>query len=132
MPDFGLLVSWQPRQTTGLSLSIYQNQNFSISSSQQFQVNRGFIASVSQRLFSKVAVRLSGGWQQTENLALSSDEANGASTEYVFLSGGIRWDLNDWLYWQTTLWATSGNRTSGSSDSNQPEGIASTGLNLLF
>lgn len=131
VPSVGLSASWNPRETTSFGLSIYQNQNFSITTSSQFQVNRGFILSASQRLFSKISVSVSGGWQQTENRALSSNQANGGDYDYAFLSGAIRWNLNDWLYWQTTIWGSTGNRPQGGGD-NYPETIASTGLNLIF
>lgn len=131
VPSFSLGATWNPRETTSFSFSVYQNQNFSISTSSQFQVNRGFILSASQRLFSKISVNASGGWQQTENRSLSSSSAGGGDYDYAFLSGSVRWDLNDWLYWQTTIWGSSGNRyqTGGG---NYPETIASTGLNLIF
>jgi CBS domain-containing protein len=132
VPDYGLVVNWSPRQTTSFGLSIYQNQNYSLNTTSQFQVNRGFTLSVSQRIFSKVRVNLSGGWQQTQNLALSEDQTDGATDEFAFLRGGIRWDLNDWLYWETTLYAISGNRNGGSNDDDFPETTATTGLNLIF
>lgn len=132
VPSIGLTASWSPRETTSFALSIYQNQNFSLTSSSQFQVNRGFIVSANQRLFSKIKVNVSGGWQQTENRSLSASEASGESYDYAFLSGNIRWDLNDWLYWQTSLWSSTGNRYQGSSSGDYPETIASTGLNLIF
>ena len=132
VPSMGLTASWAPRETTSFALSIYQNQNFSLTSSSQFQVNRGFLISANQRLFSKIKVNVSGGWQQTENRSLSTSEAGGDSYDYAFLSGSIRWDLNDWLYWQTSLWASTGNRYQGSSSGDYPETIASTGLNLIF
>lgn len=132
VPSVGLTASWRPRELTSFALSVYQNQNFSLTTSSQFQVNRGFVASADQRLFSKIRLNVSGGWQQTENRALSTSESSGDSYDYAFLSGSIRWDLNDWLYWQTSIWGSTGNRYQGGSNGNYPETIASTGLNLIF
>ncbi len=132
VPDYGLIAGWRPRETTALSLSIYQDQNFSLTTTRQYQVNRGFVATVSQRLFSKITLGISGGWQQTDNVSLSENQPDGNSTNYSFLSGNFRWDLNDWLYWQATLWSSTGNRSGTSGANNYPETIGSVGLNLIF
>lgn len=130
-PDFGLQVGWRPRETTSISLSVYQDQNYSYTTLSQVQVNRGFVAGIQQMFFSKITVGLSGGWQQTENVSLSSDQSGGLNNAYAFFTGSLRWDLNDWLYWQTTIWASSGNTQPGVSGS-YPETVTSTGLNLIF
>lgn len=131
VPSVSLGASWNPRETTSFSWSIYQNQNFSITTTSQFQVNRGFVASATQKLFSRITVTLSGGWQQTENRGLSSNDTVITDSDYTFVSGGLRWDFNDWLSWQTTIWASTGNQTSGGGN-DYPETTASTGLNLIF
>lgn len=131
VPDYGLQVGWSPRPTTSLSASVYQDQNYSLNSSSQYQVNQGFIATIRQIFFSKITVGVSGGWQQTENVSLIEGAGGSSNFNYSFLSGNIRWDLNDWLYWQATVWSSTGNRRTGTS-SNYPETIASTGLNLIF
>jgi hypothetical protein len=131
VPDYGLQVGWRPRETTSLSLSIYQDQNFSLTTLSQIQVNRGFVASIEQMFFSKVTLGLSGGWQQTENIPLATNGGATVDNDYAFFSGNLRWDLNDWLYWQLTVWSSSGNTQPGVSG-NYPETVASTGLNLIF
>lgn len=133
-PDFRFAVSWAPRQTTSLFFSVYQDQNYSITSSSQFQVNRGIVGGINQTIFSKVSAGVSAGWQQTENQNLSTASANGGTWSYAFLSANIRWDLNDWLYWQGTLWSSTGNQYGyGSSNGgNYPQSTASIGLNLIF
>lgn len=132
VPDIGMQAGWNPRPTTAFSLSVYQNQNFSVTTSGQYQVNQGFIANVRQIIFSKIVVGVTGGWQQTENISLSTSRGGGRNTEYTFLSGNIRWNFNDWLYWQTSVWSSTGNTQPGRSNSAYPETVASTGLNLLF
>ena len=133
VPDFGFILGWQPRQTTSISASIYQDQSFSINTRDQFQVNRGFLASLNQRIFSKITLGLSVGYQQTENVSLSTDQADGEPYDYGFLAGSITWDLNSWLSWQTDLWVSpNGSRSRTNSDENNSETTASTGLNLTF
>lgn len=134
VPSFGLQVAWTPRETTSANLSIYQTQQFSITTIDQYQVNRGAVASLQQRFFSKVTLTLSGGWQQTENVALSEGQQNGDTTKYGFASIGVRWDLNAWLYWQGSIWSSTGNAMSSSSanQDNSPQTVGSIGLNLIF
>jgi len=134
VPSFGLQATWTPRETTSANFSIYQTQQFSITTIDQYQVNRGLVATLQQRFFSKVTVSLSGGWQQTENVALSEDQQNGETTDYSFASIGLRWDLNSWLYWQASIWSSTGNAMTGTggSQNNSPQTVGSIGLNLIF
>lgn len=134
VPDYGLQLSWRPRETSSVSLSIYQDQQFSFTTVDQYQVSRGAVATLQQRFFSKVTFTLSGGWQQTENVALSEDQQNGETTKYSFASIGIRWDLNTWLYWQASVWTSTGNAMTGSGggQDDSPQTIGSIGLNLIF
>ena len=132
VPSFGLSVTWRPRQTTAFTLSLYQNQNFSITTVDQFQVNRGFVAGVQQTIFSRFAVGLSGGWQQTEGISLSSEEPNADPYDYAFVSASLRYSINSWSSIQATLMSSTGNRAEPTTDLSFPETTASVGLNLLF
>ncbi len=132
VPAYGLSLTWRPRITTAFTLSVYQNQNFSITTVDQFQVNRGFVAGVQQTVFSRFAVGVSGGWQETENISLSEDEANGGDYDYAFVSGSLRWSINSWASWQATVMSSTGNRVNPTSSVTFPETTASLGLNLLF
>ena len=134
VPDYGLQLTWTPRETTSVSVSIYQDQQFSVTTIDQYQVSRGAVATLQQRFFSTVTFSLSGGWEQTENVALSEDQQNGETTKYSFASIGIRWDLNSWMYWQASVWTSTGNAMTGSSagQDDSPQTIGSIGLNLIF
>jgi hypothetical protein len=98
----------------------------------QFQVNRGFTAGVQQTVFSRVAVGVSGGWQQTENLSLTEEAPSGGNYDYAFVSGSLRYEINSWASWQATVMGSSGNRVNPTSSVSFPETTASVGLNLLF
>lgn len=132
VPSYGLSLTWRPRETTAFTLSAYQNQNFSITTVDQFQVNRGFTAGVQQTVFSRLAVGVSGGWQETENISISQDQPGGGNYDYAFVSGSLRYSINSWASWQATVMSSTGNRVNPTSSVSFPETTASVGLNLLF
>lgn len=141
VPSYGLSLTWRPRLNTSVTLSAYQTQNFSITSIDQFQVNRGFVLSLQQILFSKLTVGLSGGWQQTEAISLSSAVDAADPTEYAFASASLSWRLNSWASWVATVRASTGNSSDSTGNGSDPfsfnalsfpETTASVGLNLLF
>jgi hypothetical protein len=132
VPSYGLSVTWRPRETTAFTLSLYQNQNFSITTIDQFQVNRGFVAGVQQTIFSRFAVGISGGWQQTEGISLSSEVPDADAYDYAFASASLRYSINSWSSVQATVMSSTGNRAEPTTDLSFPETTASVGLNLLF
>jgi hypothetical protein len=132
VPSYGLSLTWRPRVTTAFTLSAYQNQNFSITTVDQFQVNRGFVAGVQQTVFSRIALGISGGWQETDNISISEDTPDGGNYDYAFVSGSFRWSINSWAAWQATVMSSTGNRVNPTSTISFPETTASIGLNLLF
>jgi len=132
VPSYGLSLTWRPRINTALTLSAYQTQNFSITSVDQFQVNRGFVLGVQQTLFSKVSLGLSGGWQQTEAISLSTAIEPAEPTEYAFVAGSLTWSINSWASWVATVRASTGNQNEPVNSLSFPETTASIGLNLLF
>ena len=132
VPSYGFSLTWRPRVTTAFTFSAYQNQNFSITTVDQFQVNRGFTAGVQQTVFSRFAIGVSGGWQQTDNISLTDDTASGGDYDYAFVSGSLRYAINSWASWQATVMSSTGNRVNPTSTLDFPETTASIGLNLLF
>ncbi|MFZ4483485.1 MAG: hypothetical protein ACOYOL_05835 [Chthoniobacterales bacterium] len=132
-PDYSLQVGWNPRATTSLTASVYQDQGYSLTTTSQVQVNRGYVGTIQQKFFTKLTLGLSAGWQQTENVSLAVGSNGGTgSYDYAFFSANIRWDLNTWLYWQTTIWSSTGNTYQSTGSGDYPETTASTGLNLIF
>jgi len=132
VPSYGLSLTWRPRINTSVALSAYQTQNFSITSLDQYQVNRGVVLTLQQIFFSKMALGLSGGWQQTESIALSSAVQSAASTEYAYVSGSLAWKLNSWASWLATVRTSTGNQSEQVNSLNFPDTTASISLNLLF
>ncbi|MEX1045668.1 MAG: hypothetical protein WEC73_06025 [Chthoniobacterales bacterium] len=132
VPSYGFSLTWRPRQTTAFTLSAYQSQNFSITTVDQFQVSRGFVAGVQQTIFSRLAVGVSGGWQQTESISLTEDESDADPYDYGFVSLSFRYSINSWASVQATAISSTGNRSDPTSSLTFPETSASVGLNLLF
>lgn len=132
VPSYGLSFTWLPRVNTAVTFSAYQNQSFSITTVDQYQVNRGFVLGLTQILFSKLSLALSGGWQQTQNVSLSSAVQAVDPNEYAFVSGSLSWKINSWASWVASVRASTGNQADPVNSLNFPETTASVGLNLLF
>lgn len=132
VPSYGINLTWRPRINTSFTFSAYQNQNFSVTTLDQFQVNRGFVLGVQQLMFSKLTVGLSGGWQQTESVSLSSSVDAGEPIDYAFAAASLTWSINSWSAWIATVRASSGNQNEPSGSTTFPETTASIGFNLLF
>lgn len=132
VPSYGLNLTWRPRLNTSLTFSVYQNQNFSVTSVDQFQINRGFVLGIQQVMFSKLTIGLSGGWQQTEAVSLSTAVEAAEPYEYAFVAGSFTWTINSWASWVATVRASTGNQNEPVDSLSFPETTASIGLNLLF
>jgi hypothetical protein len=132
VPSYGLNFTWRPRVNTSLNLSLYQTQGFSLLTVDQYQVNRGFVVGIQQILFSKLTLGLSGGWQQTKSISLSSAIPDADPTEYAFALASLSWSINSWASWVATVRAQTGNQEGSIDSLNFPQTTASVGLNLLF
>jgi hypothetical protein len=131
-PNFNLVAGWNARQKTRLSLSVYQNQGFSNLSPDQYNVTRGALVTISQTLIKGISLSLSGGYEQTEYVALSSTENTNATEgppNYFLTSATLSWRLREWASWQNTMMVTSG---QGNSSSNDLQTRFSSSLNLNF
>lgn len=130
-PSFRLQAAWQPRVTTALSVAVYQTQNLSTSTFANIQISRGFVGTITQQVFSKIDLRLSGGWQQTENLSLSEDQPDNADTNYGFAIASARWNVRDWAFMEASYYVSSGSQYQGT-NGNEPETRTTISLNLTF
>ena len=128
-PNFSLAAGWNAREKTRLSLSLYQNQGFSSLSPDQYNVTRGFMGTITQRLIKGIDLSLSGGYEQSLNVGLSkskNDSLEGPSSHYL-TNATMNWRLREWAAWQNTLMMTSGRGSN-----NQTQTSFSTGLNFNF
>ncbi len=128
-PNFSLAAGWNAREKTRLSLSLYQNQGFSSLSPDQYNVTRGLMGTITQRLIKGIDLSLSGGYEQSLNVGLSkskNDSLEGPSSHYL-TNATMNWRLREWAAWQNTLMMTSGRGSN-----NQTQTTFSTGLNFNF
>lgn len=129
-PNFSLVGGWDVREKTRLSLSLYQNQGFSSLSPDQYNLTRGILGTVAQRLFKGINVSISAGYEQSEYVSLTNDRLNnpveGPAT-YWLANASLYWRLREWLGWQNTIQFSTG---QGLND--QMQTTFNTSLNLTF
>jgi hypothetical protein len=129
-PNFSLVAGWDAREKTRLSLSVYQNQGFSSLSPDQYNITRGVLATVAQRLIKGITLSFSAGYEQSEYVSLTSEKLDNpvqGPALYWLTNASVYWRLRDWLGWQNTLQLSSGQGTS-----DQMQVTFNTSLNLTF
>lgn len=132
-PNFRLQLAWQPRDTTATSLAVYQNQAFSLNTSNQTQISRGIVGSLTQRVFSRVTLTVSAGWQQTEDVDLGGNNENFDSDDtfaFSFASADLNWQIRDWVSWTATLYGSTGSNDRAGGD--EPETRASISFDFAL
>ena len=131
MPNYSLVAGWNVREKTRLSLSLYQNQGFSSLSPDQYNVTRGILGTVSQRLFKGIDMSLSAGYEQSiyEGLdgAKNAPAAVEGPADYWLTNASLYWRFREWLAWQNSFMLSTG---QGNSDQLQTRFTSS--LNLSF
>ena len=129
-PNFSLIAGWDAREKTRLSLSVYQNQGFSSLSPDQYNITRGIVGTVAQRLIKGISLSLSAGYEQSEYVSLTSEKLNNpveGPASYWLTNASVYWRLRDWLGWQNTFQLSSGQGTS-----DQMQTTFNSSLNLTF
>jgi hypothetical protein len=114
-PNFSVVAGWNVREKTRLSLSVYQNQGFSSLSPDQFNITRGILGTAAQRLFKGVDVAVSGGYEQSEYVALTSQKLTGViegPEDYWLANASLYWRIREWLAWQNTFTLSTGQATN--------------------
>jgi hypothetical protein len=131
MPNFSLIAGWNAREKTRLSMSVYQNQGFSSLSPDQYNVTRGILGTVSQRLIKGIDLSLSAGYEQSIYEGLSGAENAPAAVEgpadYWLANASLFWRFREWLAWQNTFMVS-----TGQGDSDELQTRFSSSLNLNF
>jgi hypothetical protein len=129
-PNFSLVAGWDAREKTRLSLSVYQNQGFSSLSPDQYNVTRGILGTVAQRLFKGINFSLSAGYEQSDYVSLTNEKLNNPEegpASYWLANASIYWRLREWLGWQNTMQIS-----AGQGNSDQIQTTFNTSLNLTF
>jgi len=106
-PNYSLVAGWNAREKTRLSLSLYQNQGFSSLSPDKWNVVRGIMGTVSQRLFKTAALSLSAGVEQSDYIGMSSAPNQPAPDEgpsnYWLANASLYWSIREWLSWSNNI-----------------------------
>lgn len=130
-PNFSLVAGWNAREKTRLSLSVYQNQGFSSLSPDQFNITRGILGTVSQRLFKGIDLSLSGGYEQSLYEGLSSDQnledAVTGPADYWLANASLYWRIREWLSWNNSVMLS-----TGQGNNQQSQTTITSSLNLSF
>lgn len=129
-PNFSLVGGWNAREKTRLTASIYQNQGFSSLSPDQYNITRGFLTTISQRLIKGFDLSLSGGWEQSLYVGLSQNTESAAiqgPADYFLTNASLNWRIREWLGWQNSCMVT-----TGQGNSNQLSTTISSSFNLTF
>ena len=129
-PNFSLVAGWDAREKTRLSLSVYQNQGFSSLSPDQYNITRGILGTVAQRLIKGINLSFSAGYEQSEYVSLTSEQLNDpveGPASYWLANASLYWSLREWLGWQNTF-----QLSTGQGNSDQLQTTFNTSLNLTF
>lgn len=130
-PNYSLVAGWNAREKTRLSLSLYQNQGFSSLSPDQWNLVRGIMGTVSQRLFKTVALSVSAGAEQSEYIGMSSAPNQPNPIEgpqnYWLANASLYWTIREWLSWSNSL-----SLSTGYGNNEGVNTIFTTSLNLNF
>ena len=130
-PNFSLIAGWNAREKTRLSLSIYQNQGFSSMSPDQYNITRGILGTVSQRLFKGIDLSLSAGYEQSLYVGLDGAKNAPAAIEgpadYWLTNASLYWRFREWLAWQNAFLVS-----TGQGENNQLQTRFTSSLNLSF
>jgi hypothetical protein len=130
-PNFSLVAGWNAREKTRLSLSLYQNQGFSSLSPDEYNITRGILGTVSQRLFKGIDLSISGGYEQSLYEGLSNDSALDDPVEgpgdYWLANASLYWRIREWLSWNNSVMLS-----TGQGDNQQSQTTITSSLNLSF
>ena len=129
-PNFSLVAGWDAREKTRLSLSVYQNQGFSSLSPDQYNITKGILGTVAQRLIKGINLSFSAGYEQSEYVSLTSEKLNNpveGPASYWLANASLYWRFREWLGWQNTF-----QLSTGQGDSDQLQTTFNTSLNLTF
>jgi hypothetical protein len=140
VPEINLLLNWQPRQKTQLSLGVSQNESFANSLSAQYLVTRGMVGTLKQQLFSSVSCLLSGGYttQTYTQLSGSTSSTTGSSSQlpsnYYYGNFSVIWKIRDWVNLNNTFYYNTGQalRNPNNTTSTTPQAYYTISLNFAL
>jgi hypothetical protein len=132
-PSFNFQWTWEPRVNTSFAIKVYQAQEYSTVLISQARVTRGVAASISQTFFSRAQFVLAGGFEQWDYVN-TTDDAEGVTNDqnqarnYTFVSLGLSYRIQDWVFLNGLLWV--GSDRDGVSSS--PQVRANIGVTFTY
>ena len=114
VPEINLLLNWQPRQKTQVSLGVSQSESFANALSAQYLITRGFVGTINQQLFSNVSCILSGGYttqtytQLSGNTSSSTSSSSQLPSNYYYGTLSVIWKIRDWVNLANTFYYNTG------------------------
>ena len=125
VPEFNLMLNWNPREKTRFSLGFSQTESYSSTLASQYQVSTGVMGTYSQKLFTSVDLTMNAGYSQQHFINLStpqnsqfSSQSSGQLPSNIYLGQiMVNWKIRDWVTLANTLSYNTGQSTSGSGTS---------------
>jgi len=132
-PSFNFQWTWEPRLNTSFAINVYQTQEYSTVLTSQARVTRGVAASIAQTFFSRAQVTLSGGFEQWDYVGTTNDaegvtDNQNQARNFAFVSCGLSYRIQDWVFLNGLLWI--GSDRDGQSSS--PQVRANVGLTFTY
>ena len=125
VPEFNLMLNWNPREKTRFSLGFSQTESYSSTLASQYQVSTGVMGTYSQKLFTSVDLTMNAGYSQQHFINLStpqnsqfSSQSSGQLPSKIYLGQiMVNWKIRDWVTLANTLSYNTGQNTGGSGTS---------------
>lgn len=138
VPQFNLVLNWNPREKTAFLLGLSQTQNFSNIAASQYLIQRGVSGTLSQQFFSSVILQLTGGYTQQEykNITGGSTPQGGAANQipgsYYLLNASLSWKIRQWATLVNTFNYNSGQAIQGNNNNALDQMWYSISLNFAL
>lgn len=140
VPEINLLLNWQPRQKTQLSIGVSQSESFANSLSAQYLITRGILGTVNQQLFSSVSCVLTGGYTAQQYTQLSGNSSSSTSnssqlpSNYYVGTFSVIWKIRDWVNLANTLYYNTGQatRNANNTTTTTPQAYYTISLNFAL
>ncbi len=139
VPEFNMILAWQPREKTQVSVALSQSETFANSLTAQYLVNRGIMATLNQRFFSSVEFSVSGGYTMQNYINLSSNQTAGQATSqlpsnFFIANVSLIWRIRDWVNLANTVYYNTGQtvQAAGGGSTTQPQAWYSVSLNFAL
>jgi hypothetical protein len=136
-PEFNLLLNWEPREKTSVTLGLSQSQQYANTLASQYLVSRGVLGTLSQQFFSSVVLQLSGGYTFQRFVNLSGSTSGGQAgnelpSNYYIANASLVWKIRDWVNLVNEVSVNTGQYQGGGNSGNQAQAWYSISINITL